>query len=135
MQHQMERKVLKKEKDPASKERLKKLEKELAELTEKYDALKAEWKKEKAQISEQAKLKEQLDQLRTELERAQRRGELGKASEIQYGRIPELEKKLAKMEESARKNAGATRKRLLRQEVKEEDIAEGGSSVNGIPVQ
>ena len=77
MQHEMERQALKKEKDPASKERLKKLEKELAELKEKSDALKAEWQKEKAQITEQAKLKEQLDQLRTELERAQRRGELG----------------------------------------------------------
>jgi ATP-dependent Clp protease ATP-binding subunit ClpB len=134
MQHEMERQALKKEKDPASKERLKKLEKELAELKEKSDALKAEWQKEKTQITEQAKLKEQLDQLRTELERAQRRGELGKASEIQYGRIPELEKKLAEMEERARKNAGATRRRLLRQEVTEEDIAQVVSSWTGIPV-
>ena len=134
MQHEMERQALKKEKDPASKERLKKLEKELAELKEKSDALKAEWQKEKAQITEQAKLKEQLDQLRTELERVQRRGELGKASEIQYGRIPELEKKLAEMEESARKNAGATRRRLLRQEVTEEDIAQVVASWTGIPV-
>src|SRR2546421_984614 len=134
MQHEMERQALKKEKDPASKERLKKLEKELAELKERSDALKAEWQKEKAQITEQAKLKEQLDQLRTELERAQRRGELAKASEIQYGRIPDLEKKLAAMEESARKNAGATRRRLLRQEVTEEDIAQVVSSWTGIPV-
>src|SRR5947207_1165215 len=134
MQHEMERQALKKEKDPASKERLKKLEKELAELKEKSDALKAEWQKEKAQITEQAKLKEQLDQLRTELERAQRRGELGKASEIQYGRIPELEKKLAEMEESARQNPGVTRRRLLRQEVTEEDIAQVVASWTGIPV-
>jgi len=134
MQHEMERQALKKEKDPASKERLKKLEKELAELKEKSDALKAEWQKEKAQITEQAKLKEQLEQLRTELERAQRRGELGKASEIQYGRIPELEKKLGEMEESARKSAGASRRRLLRQEVTEEDIAQVVSSWTGIPV-
>ncbi|PYK44744.1 MAG: ATP-dependent chaperone ClpB [Verrucomicrobia bacterium] len=134
MQHEMERQALKKEKDPASKERLKKLEKELAELKDKSDALKAEWQKEKAQITEQAKLKGQLDQLRTELERAQRRGELGKASEIQYGRIPELEKKLAALEENARKNAGATRRRLLRQEVTEEDIAQVVSSWTGIPV-
>src|SRR5213595_851919 len=134
MQHEMERQALKKEKDPVSKERLKKLEKELAELKEKSDALKAEWQKEKTQITEQAKLKEQLDQLRTELERAQRRGELAKASEIQYGRIPDLEKKLAAMEESARKNAGATRRRLLRQEVTEEDIAQVVSSWTGIPV-
>src|SRR5438552_943575 len=134
MQHEMERQALKKERDPVSKERLKKLEKELAELKEKSDALKAEWQKEKTQITEQAKLKEQLDQLRTELERAQRRGELAKASEIQYGRIPELEKKLSEMEERARKNAGATRRRLLRQEVTEEDIAQVVSSWTGIPV-
>jgi ATP-dependent Clp protease ATP-binding subunit ClpB len=134
MQHEMERQALKKEKDPASKERLKKLEKELAELKEKSNALKAEWQKEKAQITEQAKLKEQLDQLRTELERAQRRGELAKASEIQYGRIPDLEKKLAEMEASARQSGGASRRRLLRQEVTEEDIAQVVSSWTGIPV-
>src|ERR1700726_3101339 len=87
MQHEMEKQALKKEKDPASKERLKKLEKELAELKEKSGALKAEWKKEKALIDEQRKWKEELDRLRTELERAQRRGELAKASEIQYGQI------------------------------------------------
>src|SRR5881227_1192766 len=95
MQREMERQALKKEKDPASKERLKKLERELAELKEKSNALKAEWQKEKAIIDEQRKIKEQLDALRTELERAQRRGELNKASEIQYGKIPELERKLA----------------------------------------
>src|SRR5947199_4040445 len=120
MQHEMERQALKKEKDPASKERLKKLEKELAELKEKSDALKAEWQKEKAQITEQAKVKEQLDQLRTELERAQRRGELGKASEIQYGRIPELEKQLGELNARTK---GEETPRLLREEVTEEDIA------------
>src|SRR5437867_8457238 len=95
MQHEMERQALKKEKDPASKERLTKLEKELAELKEKSSALKTEWQKEKAVLEEQRKWKEELDRLRTELERTQRRGELARASEIQYGRIPELEKKLA----------------------------------------
>ena len=64
------------------------MEKELADLKSKSDALKAEWLKEKAVLDDQRKLKEELDRLRTELERAQRRGELGKASEIQYGRIP-----------------------------------------------
>src|SRR2546428_802561 len=109
MQHEMERQALKKEKDPASKERLKKLEKELAELKEKSSALKAEWQKEKAIIDEQRKWKEELDRLRTELERAQRRGELAKASEIQYGRIPELEKKLADLEQgSARASRAAS---------------------------
>src|SRR5437899_1144623 len=160
MQHEMERQALKKEKDPASKERLKKLEKELAELKEKSSALKAEWQKEKAIIDEQRKWKEELDRLRTELERAQRRGELAKASEIQYGRIPELEKKLADLEQgsarasraasgawpdggkdssagapkTARGGAGAPQRRLLREEVTEEDIAEVVSSWTHIPV-
>ena len=160
MQHEMERQALKKEKDPASKERLKKLEKELAELKEKSSALKAEWQKEKAVIEEQRKWKEQLEALRTELERAQRRGELAKASEIQYGRIPELERKLAEIEQGserasraasgaspdgqgdssagapkrARAGAGAPQRRLLREEVTEEDIAEVVSSWTHIPV-
>ena len=132
MQHEMERQALKKEKDAASKERLKKLEKELAALKEKSSALKAEWQKEKAQISGQAKLKEELDHLRTELERAQRRGELAKASEIQYGRIPELEKKLA--EATAQSAKGGPKRKLLREEVTEEDIAQVVSSWTGIPV-
>jgi ATP-dependent Clp protease ATP-binding subunit ClpB len=130
MQHEMERQALKKEKDPASKERLKKLERELAELKERSSALKAEWQKEKALLDEQRKWKEELDQLRTELERTQRRGELGKASEIQYGRIPELEKKLAAAaaKEKDRKST------LLREEVTEEDIAEVVSNWTHIPV-
>jgi ATP-dependent Clp protease ATP-binding subunit ClpB len=131
MQHEMERQALKKEKDPASRERLKKLEKELAELKEKSSALKAEWQKEKAVIEEQRKWKEELDQLRTELERAQRRGDLAKASEIQYGRIPQLEKKLADATAKAAKDRQST---LLREEVTEEDIAEVVSSWTHIPV-
>ena len=130
MQHEMERQALKKEKDPASKERLKKLEKELAGLKERSSALKAEWQKEKAVLDEQRKWKAELDQLRTELERAQRRGELARASEIQYGRIPELEKKLA----DATAKSAKTKKSLLREEVTEEDIAEVVSSWTHIPV-
>ena len=148
MQREMERQALKKEKDPASKERLKKLEKELAELKEKSNALKAEWQKEKAVIDEQRKWKEELDRLRTELERATRRGELAKASELQYGKIPELEKKLANAEQGSTRpsrssagapktaggGAGAPQRRLLREEVTEEDIAEVVSSWTHIPV-
>src|SRR5437764_5413498 len=115
MQHEMERQALKKEKDPACKVRLKKVEKELAGLKEKSSALKAEWQKEKAVLEEQRKWKEELDHLRMELERAQRRGELTKASEIQYGRIPELEKKLA----DATAKSAKTKKSLLREEVTE----------------
>ncbi len=128
MQHEMERQALKKEKDAASKERLKRLERELAELKEKANALKAEWQKEKAIIDEQRKIKEQLDALRTELERAQRRGELSKASEIQYGKIPVLERKLTELTEKTGKLT------LLREEVTEEDIARVVSSWTGIPV-
>src|SRR6266540_4012803 len=131
MQHEMERQALKKEKDAASKERLKKLEKELAELKEKSSALKAEWQKEKAVIEEQRKWKEELDQLRTKLERAQRRGELARASEIQYGRIPELEKKLAAATAKTAKDRKST---LLREEVTEGDIAEVVSNWTHIPV-
>ena len=102
----------------------------MAELKEKSNALKAEWQKEKAILEEQRKWKEEIDQLRTELERAQRRGDLARASEIQYGRIPELEKKLA---DATAKSAKA-KKSLLREEVTEEDIAEVVSSWTGIPV-
>jgi len=131
MQHEMERQALKKEKDPASKERLKKIEAELAALKERSSALKAEWQKEKAVLEEQRKLKEELENLRTQLERAQRRGELGPASEIQYGRIPEVERKLA---EFAAKSEADKKPRLLREEVTEEDIAQVVSSWTGIPV-
>ncbi|HEY3661518.1 MAG TPA: ATP-dependent chaperone ClpB [Chthoniobacterales bacterium] len=131
MQLEMERQALKKEKDRASKERLTKLEKDLASLKEKSGGMKAEWQKEKAEIDAQAKVKEALDTARTELERAQRRGELGKASEIQYGRIPELEKRLREITE---KEAAGEKPRLLREEVTEEDIAEVVSSWTHIPV-
>ncbi|HMG04629.1 MAG TPA: ATP-dependent chaperone ClpB [Chthoniobacterales bacterium] len=130
MQREMERQALKKEKDSASKERLKKLEKELASLKENSSALKAEWQKEKAVIDEQRKMKEELEQARTELERMQRRGELGKASELQYGRIPDLEKKLREIEEKI----AVSGNRLLREEVTEEDIAQVVSSWTHIPV-
>jgi ATP-dependent Clp protease ATP-binding subunit ClpB len=130
MQHEMERQALKKEKDAASKERLKKLEKELAELKEKSSVLKAEWQKEKGVIDGQRKVKEELDQARTELERAQRRGELAKASELQYGRIPELDKRLREAEAKIKEGGN----QLLREEVTEEDIAEVVSAWTHIPV-
>ncbi len=128
MQHEMERQALKKEKDPASKERLEKIERELADLNERGGAMKAEWQKEKAEIEEQRGWKTELEQARTELEQAQRRGELGRASEIQYGAIPELEAKVAE-------TAGdAGEFRFLREEVTDEDIAKVVSAWTGIPV-
>ncbi|MBA2743449.1 MAG: ATP-dependent chaperone ClpB [Chthoniobacterales bacterium] len=137
MQREMERQALKKEKDAASKERLAKIEKELADLKEQSAALKAEWQAEKSVIDEQRKWKEELEGLRTELERAQRRGELAKASEIQYGRIPELEKKVAHasgLRDEGGSASGTHAPRLLREEVTEEDIAEIVSSWTHIPV-
>jgi ATP-dependent Clp protease ATP-binding subunit ClpB len=132
MQHEMERQALKKEKDAASKERLAKIEKELADLKEQSDALKAQWQKEKSVVDGSRKVKEELEALRTELERAQRTGDLAKASEIQYGRIPELERQLAS---SIPHPAGTVEDHsLLREEVTEEDIAEVVSAWTGIPV-
>jgi ATP-dependent Clp protease ATP-binding subunit ClpB len=132
MQLEMERQALKKEKDAASKERLERIEKELADLKEKSAGMKAEWQREKAIIEEQRKWKEQLDTLRTELEQAQRRGELGRASELQYGRIPQLEQKLAEIDTQQKTGGGG--QKFLREEVTEEDIAKVVSAWTGIPV-
>ncbi|MBV6501426.1 MAG: Chaperone protein ClpB [Prosthecobacter sp.] len=132
MQHEMERQVLKKETDAASKARLEKLEKEIADLKEKSSALKAQWMKEKESVQAGRKIKEEIDRLRTELEQAQRRGDFGRAGEIQYGLIPDLEKKLqaAPAEGSVPRGAHT----LLREEVTEEDIAKVVANWTGIPV-
>ena len=98
MQQEMERQALKKEKDAASKERLKNIEKELADLKEQSSALKAEWQKEKSVIDEQRKLKEQLEQRGPSWSGRNAAANCRKASELQYGRIPELEQKLAEIE-------------------------------------
>jgi ATP-dependent chaperone ClpB len=129
MQLEMERQALKKEKDAASKERLAKLEKELADVKEKAGGLKAQWLKEKEEIGRTQKLAEQIDQLKTELEQAQRQGDLARASEIQYGRLPELQRQL---DEAVQKQGGSTA--LLTEEVTEEDIAKVVASWTSIPV-
>ena len=130
MQLEMEKQALKKERDTPSKERLNKLEKELADLKEQSSRLKAQWQKEKEEITKSQKIGEQIDQLRTELEQAQRRGDLQRASEIQYGKIPELQSQLddLKTKEAAGSHI------LLKEEVTEEDIAKVVSSWTGIPV-
>ncbi len=132
MQHEMERQVLKKETDAASKARLEKLEKEIADLKEKASALKAQWLKEKEAVQAGRKVKEEIDRLRTELEQAQRRGDFARAGEIQYGLIPELEKKLA--DSSTENRESRTANTLLREEVTEEDIARVVANWTGIPV-
>ena len=131
MQFEMERTALKKEKDAASKERLAKLEKELADTRENSDRLKAQWLKEKEEIGKAQKINEQIDQLKTELEQAQRRGDLQRASELQYGKIPELQKQL---EEAVKKQEQGGAPTLLTEEVTEEDIAKVVAAWTGIPV-
>jgi ATP-dependent Clp protease ATP-binding subunit ClpB len=132
MQLEMERQALRKEKDEASRQRLGKLEKQLSDLREESARLKAQWQSEKQVIDQSRKLQEQIENLKTELEQAQRRGELGKASEIQYGQLPELNKQLAQTNQ--RLNELQKSKQILKEEVTEEDIAEVVASWTGIPV-
>ena len=95
MQLKIEREALKRESDAASRERLDRLETEIAELAERSDAMTAAWKAEKDRVTETQKLKEQLDQARSEVEIATRRGDYARAGELTYGRIPEIERKIA----------------------------------------
>ena len=132
MQLEMERQALKKEKDAASKDRLAKIERDLADMREKGSQLKAQWQGEKAEIDKSRKFQEHIESLKLELEQAQRRGDLSKASEIQYGRIPELTRLL---EEHNRKLSEIQHgSQMLKEEVTEEDIAEVVSAWTGIPV-
>jgi len=133
MQLEIEQNALKKEKDPAAKERLGKIEKQLAELKEKSSQLKAQWQNEKAAINAVGIINSQLEQAKTELEKAQRGGDLNRAAQIQYGTIPELQTKLAAAEKAAHDGASGG-KRLLSQEVTDEDVAKVVASWTGIPV-
>jgi ATP-dependent Clp protease ATP-binding subunit ClpB len=131
MMLEMERQALRKEKDAPSKERLAKLEKELAGTKETASGLKARWLKEKEEIGKSQKINEQIENLRNELALAQRQGDFAKASEIQYGRIPDLQ---AKLEEHNAKLAKGGQTALLKEEVTEEDISKVVSVWTGIPV-
>ncbi len=125
IQLKIEREALKKETDAASRERLEKLEFELGELEERSSELTAKWKAEKAEHADVQKVKEQLDQARNEVEMAQRKGDLAKASELLYGRIPELEKQLAAKQDGS----------LVNEAVTEEAIAAVVSRWTGVPVE
>ena len=127
MQLQIEREALKKESDQASKDRLAALEGDLANLEQQSAELTTRWQAEKDKIAGEAKLKEQLDAARIQLEQAQRSGEYARAGELQYGTIPDLEKRLADAQSAS---AGA----MLREEVTSEDIAAVVSRWTGIPV-
>jgi len=132
LQLQIERTSLAKEKDAASKERLKRIEADLANLKEKSAALTAQWQNEKAAINAVSIVQSQLEAARTELDQARRAGDLTKSAEIQYGRIPDLEKKLAAVEKQSAQSPA--RSALLRQEVTAEDIANVVSAWTHIPV-
>ena len=131
MQLEIEQTALRKEKDDASRERLKKIERDLANLKEKSAALKVSWQNEKAAINASSILNSQLDEARQQQEAAQRAGDLNLASQIQYGRIPELTKKLAAAQKEFASRQG---KHLLNEEVTEEDIARVVAQWSGVPV-
>jgi ATP-dependent Clp protease ATP-binding subunit ClpB len=127
IQLKIEREALKKESDPASRDRLERLVKELEELEQRSAELTAQWRAEKDKLAGAQKLKEQLDQARAELEIVQRRGDWSRAGELTYGVIPELERKLKEVESA---EAG----RMLEEAVTEEHIAAVVSRWTGIPV-
>jgi ATP-dependent Clp protease ATP-binding subunit ClpB len=132
MQLEIEREALRKETDKASVERLAKLEKELADLKEEQTRLQSHWEQEKEAIRISSELKEQLEEARRQKEEAERRGDFAKASELQYGRLPELERKLREQEEKFQ--ALQQTQRMLKEEVDEEDIAEVVAKWTNIPV-
>jgi ATP-dependent Clp protease ATP-binding subunit ClpB len=132
MQLEIEREALRKETDKASQDRLAKLEKELADLKEQQSQLRAHWDQEKESIQGSRKLKEELEQVKLEVERAQRVGDYAKASELQYGRVPQLEAQIK--EQEARLATLQQAQRMLKEEVDEEDIAEVVGKWTGIPV-
>jgi len=129
MQLEIERAALKKESDAGSKERLKKLEKELADLQENSKKLKTQWQNEKAIVDEIRDMKSAIELSKEQMEQAKRGGDLSKASEIQYGRLPELEKKLTAADAKLQKSG-----KMLTEEVTENDIAEVVGAWTGIPV-
>lgn len=129
IQLKLEQQALQKEEDEASRKRLEMLEKELADKEREYAELEEVWKSEKAALSGSQHIKQELDAAKTEMEQARRAGDLSKMSELQYGRIPELEKQLAAAETGEGKEMS-----LLRYRVTDEEIAEVLSKATGIPV-
>jgi ATP-dependent Clp protease ATP-binding subunit ClpB len=132
MQLEIEREALRKETDKASMERLAKLEKELADLKEDQTRLQAHWQQEKDAIRVSSELKEQLEEARRQKQDAERSGDFAKASELQYGRIPEIERKIREQEEKLQQLQQAHR--MLKEEVDEEDIADVVAKWTNIPV-
>ena len=132
IQLQIEQQALEKEEDTASQQRLEKLTAELAELKERANALKATWQNEKASLTQIGELMEQIEALRIESEQAKRVGNLGRASELEYGKIPELESQLKNVREALETDVQGTQ--MLKEQVGAEDIAEIVAKWTGIPV-
>ncbi|MBI4661381.1 MAG: ATP-dependent chaperone ClpB [Verrucomicrobia bacterium] len=132
LQLEIEREALRKEKDKSSKERLAKLEQELANQKANRDELKAQWEGEKKTIEQLQKLREEMENVRQQIEAAQRKYDLNRVAELQYGRLPQLEKHLREAEERAAKPAGG--QRLLQEEVTADEVADVVSRWTGIPV-
>ncbi|MEO7674587.1 MAG: AAA family ATPase, partial [Pyrinomonadaceae bacterium] len=132
LQLEIERQALSRETDKKSQQRLEDIEKRIADLNEKSSAMKAKWQSEKEEIEKMRTLKEQLDEARTELERARQQGDLNKAAELQYGKIPEVEK-LLEIEQKRLEELQSDGV-YLKEEVDEEDIAEVVAKWTGVPV-
>jgi ATP-dependent Clp protease ATP-binding subunit ClpB len=130
---EIEREALKKESDPASKERLRKLEKELADLKESSEGLRAQWKQEKAAIAEIRDKKSKLEDIRTQIERAERAADYAKAAELKYGVLAQVEREVAAAEKRLAQ-LQASGQKMLTEEVTPEDIAEVVAKWTGVPV-
>jgi ATP-dependent Clp protease ATP-binding subunit ClpB len=133
MQLEIEREALKRETDPASRERLERLEKELKEAVENRDRLKAQWEAEKGALERLSTLKSRIEETRLQIEKAKREYDLNKVAELQYGKLAELEKQLAAEEKKVQEKSGGA-ERLIKEEVDEDDIAEVVARWTGIPV-
>ena len=133
MQLEIEKVALEKEKDQASKDRLVTLEKELAELNEKKAAFKAQWESEKHEVEKIQNINTEIEKIKLQIADAQRKNDYNKLAELQYGKLPELEKQRADEEEKA-KNQNPSANKLLKQEIDSEEIAEIVGKWTGIPV-
>src|SRR4051794_26859286 len=134
IQLQIEREAVKREKDEASQKRLTLLEEEIARLEREYADLEEIWKAEKATAQGSAQVKEEIDRLRTQIEEFTRKGDFNKVAELQYGKLPELEKKLKEAQAKESGKAKAGKPQLLRTQVGTEEIAEVVARATGIPV-
>ena len=133
MQLEIEREALRKEKDKASRERLEALERELSELRERSSGMKAQWQREKEALSLVGKLKQEIADVRGQADHATRAGDLGRAAELTYGRVPQLEQEMRRAEAqlAAQSDGGP---QFLHQEVTADDVADVVAKWTGIPV-